>query len=257
MSEGMSLLFIFSYIVEIFNAGVLVYAIAVSKAESKKVIKTTLIGTAVYIIVSIILFSTVAVVAIVMPFLVFTIIFAILGSHTEHKFNILGFISLIAYLVSVFLLPIVSNKNEDSLAYQVVAGLVDDLGGNLTPTQFEILESAANLSGYSDEIANYFQFMFILAGGAVLFAILFFDMALLRRNTAQTVMGSLLSVCAAGMLYLDYRIFHSDSLGGKLAGYALSKMGFSLSPLCILTMAFAILTVITAYRCNKKEKETT
>ena len=52
MSEGMSLLFIFSYIVEIFNAGVLVYAIAVSKAESKKVIKTTLIGTAVYIVVS-------------------------------------------------------------------------------------------------------------------------------------------------------------------------------------------------------------
>lgn len=257
MSDVLTLSFIFSFIFEVISAGVLVYAIAVSKAESKKVIKTTLIGTAVYIIVSIILFSTVAVVAIVMPFLVFTIIFAILGSHTEHKFNILGFISLIAYLVSVFLLPIVSNKNEDSLAYQVVAGLVDDLGGNLTPTQFEILESAANLSGYSDEIANYFQFMFILAGGAVLFAILFFDMALLRRNTAQMVMGSLLSVCVAGMLYLDYRIFHSDSLGGKLAGYALSKMGFSLSPLCILTMAFAILTVITAYRCNKKEKETT
>ena len=257
MSDVLTLSFIFSFIFEVISAGVLVYAIAVSKAESKKVIKTTLIGTAIYIIVSIILFSTVAVVAIVMPFLVFAIIFAILGSHTEHKFNIFGFISLIAYVVSVFILPVISNKNEDSLAYQVVAGLAGDLGGNLTPTQAEILGNAANLSRYSDEIANYFQFMFILAGGAVLFAILFFDMALLRRNTAQMVMGSLLSVCAAGMLYLDYRIFHSDSLGGKLAGYALSKMGFSLSPLCILTMVFAILTVITAYRCNKKEKETT
>lgn len=253
----MSVIMFIPFIFEIISAGILVYAIAVSKAESKKVIKTVLIGTAVYTIVSVMALRTVAIVAFVMPFLVFTVIFAILGSHTEHKFNILGFISLIAYLVSVFLLPVISNKNEDSLAYQVVAGLVDDLGGNLTPTQAEILGNAANLSGYSDEIANYFQFMFILAGGAVLFAILFFDMALLRRNTAQIVMGSLLSVCVAGMLYLDYRIFHSDSLGGKLAGYALSKMGFSLSPLCILTMAFAILTVITAYRCNKKEKETT
>ena len=238
----------FPFIFEIISAGILVYAIAVSKAESKKVIKTVLIGTAVYTIVSVMALRTVAIVAFVMPFLVFTVIFAILGSHTEHKFNILGFVSLIAYLVSVFLLPVISNKNEDSLAYQVVAGSSHHISCNT---------SASNLSGYSDDVANYFQFMFILAGGVVLFAILFFDMALLRRNTAQMVMGSLLSVCAAGMLYLDYRIFHSDSLGGKLAGYALSKMGFSLSPLCILTMAFAILTVITAYRCNKKEKETT
>ena len=94
--------------------------------------------------------------------------------------------------------------------------------------------------------------MIVFFIGVILFATLLFEMILLRRNGAQMVMGGILSVLVGGMLYLDYLIFHSGSLGGKLAGMALSKMGFSLSWLCILIILFAVLTVVSAYRCKNK-----
>lgn len=194
---------------------------------------------------------------IVMVLVGFPVIFCILGSRTGHKFNTVGFISLIAYLISLFVLPVISNKYEDSLSYQLIEGFANEFGGEFTPTQFEILTNFSGLSEYSDDIGNYFGIMFIMLAGVILFAILLFDMILLRKNTAQMIMGSILSVFAAGMLYLDYRIFHSGSLRGKLVGMALSKTGFSLSPFCLLIMLFAILTIITAYRCSKKEKEST
>lgn len=249
MSVAMAILYGLTACFEIVSAGILVYAIATSKVSSKKIIKAVLIGTVLYIILSVI-----PVLGTVLALVVFTIIFCILGSQTGHKFNVAGFVSLIAYLISLFILPVISNKNEDSLVYQFTEGLVDELGIKLTPTQLEILTDFSGLSEYSDDIGNYFGIMFVMLAGVILFAILLFDMTLLRKNTAQMIMGSILSVFAAGMLYLDYRIFHSDSLGGKLAGMALSKMGFSISPFCFLIILFAILTVITAYRCKIKEK---
>ena len=234
---------------EVISAGILAYAIATSKADSKKIIKAILIGTGIYIIASMI-----PVLGIILPLVVFSIVFCILGSQAGHKFNAGGLISLIAYLVSLFVLPVISNKNEDSLVYQFTEGIMGELGVRLTPTQFEILSGYSCLSEYSNAIAGYFGTMYVMLAGIILFAILLFDMTLLRKNTAQMVMGSILSFFAAGMLYLDYCIFHSSSLGGKLAGMALTKMGFSLSPLCILIMLFAILTIITAYRCKIKEK---
>lgn len=234
---------------EVISAGILVYAIAASKADSKKIIKVVLIGTVIYILASMI-----PVLGIILPLIVFPVVFCILGSQTGHKFNAGGLIFLIAYLVSLFTLPVISNKNEDSPVYQLTEGIIDELGVKLTPTQFEILSGYSGLSEYSDDIANYFGIMYVMLIGIILFAILFFDMTLLRKNTAQMIMGSILSFFAAGMLYLDYCIFHSNSLGGKLVGMALNKMGFSLSPLCILILLFAILTVITAYRCKTKEK---
>lgn len=253
MTEIVYVLLYLSIPFEIISAGVLVYALATSKASSKTIIKTVLIGTVVYTL----LLIMIPVVGVVMPFVVFPIIFCILGSQAGHKFNAVGFVSLIAYLISFFILPVISNKHEDSWGYQLAEGFGNELGIDFTPTQFRILTDFSGLSEYSDDIGNYFGIMFVMLAGVILFAILLFDMILLRKNTAQIIMGSTLSVFAAGMLYLDYRIFHSGSLGGKLAGMALSKMGFSLSPFCLLIMLFAILTVIAAYRCSKKEKEST
>ena len=141
----------------------------------------------------------------------------------------------------------ISNKYEDSISYQILDGLVEELGGELTPTQFGILNISSNLS---DGSMNY---LFIMFFGAILFAILYFDMALLRKNSAQVIMGSVISVFTLGMLYFDYRIFHSKSLVGKLAGYGLTKLGFSLSVFSIVILILSILPVITAYLCNKKE----
>lgn len=248
MSAAISYIQILVVLLEMISAVILTYAIATSKADSKKIIKVVLIGTGIYIIASMI-----PVLGIILPLVVFPVVFCILGSHTGHKFNAGGLISLISYLVSLFVLPVVSNKNEDSLVYQLTEGIIDKLGIKLTPTQFEILSGYSKLSEYSDTIAGYFSTMYVMLIGILLFAILLFDMTLLRKNTAQMVMGSILSFFAAGMLYLDYCIFHSNSLGGKLAGMALAKMGFSLSPACILILLFALMTVFTASRCRKKE----
>ena len=233
---GVSILF------EIVSAGVLAYAIATSKVDSKKIIKTVLIGTVAYAIVTIII----QFIGVVIPFVLFPIIFGTLGSQTGKKFNTVGFISLIAYLISLFILPMISNKYEDSISYQILDGLVEELGGELTPTQFGILNISSNLS---DGSMNY---LFIMFFGAILFA-MYFDMALLRKNSAQVIMGSVISVFTLGMLYFDYRIFHSKSLVGKLAGYGLTKLGFSLSVFSIVILILSILPVITAYLCNKKE----
>lgn len=251
MSDAMFALYIIILTVcfEIVSAGVLVYAIAISKVSSKKIIKTVLIGTVLYIILSVI-----PVLGTVFAIVVFTIAFCILGSQTGQKFNVAGFVSLIAYLISLFILPVISNKKENPLMYEFIEKLEAELKTSLTPTQLEILTDFFPLAEYSENIANYFGIMSIMFAGVTLFAIILFEITLLRRNTAQMVIGSILSVFAAGMLYLDYRIFHSGSLGGQLAGMALSKMGFYLSPFCLLIMLFAILTVITAYRCKKKER---
>lgn len=245
-----ALLFYGESIVEMLSAAVLAYAIAVSTNDSKKIIKQVLIGTGVYAVTSLLLGE----IGIVLPFVVFPVVFGGIGGRTEHKFNIAGLFSLIVYLISLFTLPVIANKYEDSLVYSVAGGITDLFGGNLTPTQFEILKNAYSLSEYSDAIENYLSVMTILFIGVILFAILLFDMILLRRNSEQMVMGGILSVLTSGMLYLDYLIFHSGSLGGKLVGMALSKMGFSLSRLCILIILFAVLTVVSAYRCDKKER---
>ena len=234
---GVSILF------EIVSAGVLAYAIATSKVDSKKIIKTVLIGTVAYAIVTIII----QFIGVVIPFVLFPIIFGTLGSQTGKKFNTVGFISLIAYLISLFILPMISNKYEDSISYQILDGLVEELGGELTPTQFGILNISSNLS---DGSMNY---LFIMFFGAILFAILYFDMALLRKNSAQVIMGSVISVFTLGMLYFDYRIFNSKSFVGKLAGYGLSKLGFSLSVFSVVVIVLAALPAITAYLRNKKE----
>lgn len=250
MSTVMVGLYALTICFEIVSACVLVYAIGASKASNRKIIKAVLIGTALYIIP-----SAIPVLGTVLALTVFTIVFCIFGGETGHKFNTLGLLSLIAYFISLFTLPVIANKNEDSLIFSIADKLTESFGGNLTPTQFEILGDASSLSEYSDSIANYLRVMFVLFIAVILIAILLFDMILLRRNGAQVVMGSILSVLAAGMLYLDYLIFHSGSFGGMLAGMALSKMGFSLSWCCILILLFAVLTVVTACRCNKKDKQ--
>lgn len=247
MSGAMSILYGLTSCFEIVSACVLVYAIAASKASSKKIIKAVLIGTVLYIVP-----SAIPVLGTILAIAVFTIVFCILGSQTGNKFNMVGFISLIAYFISLFTLPVIANKYEDSLAFSIADGLTGWFGGNLTPTQFEILKNVSVLSEYSDTIANYLSIMIVFFIGVILFATLLFEMILLRRNGAQMVMGGILSVLVGGMLYLDYLIFHSGSLGGKLAGMALSKMGFSLSWLCILIILFAVLTVVSAYRCRNK-----
>ena len=243
MSLEISCLLGISFLFEIVCAGVLAYAIATSKADSKKIIKTVLIGTVAYAIVTI----KIQVIGVVIPFVLFPIIFGTLGSQTGKKFNTVGFISLIAYLISLFVLPMISNKYEDSISYQILDGLVEELGGKLTPTQFDILNFSYNLSDGST------CFLFIMFCGAILFAILYFDMALLRKDSAQVIMGSIISVFTLGMLYFDYRIFNSKSFVGKLAGYGLSKLGFSLSVFSVVVIVLAALPAITAYLRNKKE----
>ena len=80
---------------------------------------------------------------------------------------------------------------------------------------------------------------------------LYFCMASLRKNAAQVVIGSIISVLTAGMLYLDNKIF----LSKPFAGSTLSQLGFFLSKYAFVMLAFSILTIITAYICNKKDKK--
>ena len=238
----------YAVLFEVLNAGVLAYVIATSKGDGKKIIKTVLTGTAVYAIVSITLtLSGIGIGSVVMPFVIFPIVFGILGRQTGKKFNASGLVFLVIYLASLFILPVISNKHETSDLYQLLEGIIGELDVKLAPTQFEMIEIFSDLS--VDSVGNLLE-MFM---GAVFITLLLFEMLLLRKNTAQVVLGGILSAFTAGMLYFDYRIFHSDSLGGKLAGIALSKMGFSLSPFCILILLFAIMTIITAQRCKKKE----
>ena len=239
---------------EVVCAGILAYALATSKVSSKKLIKSVLIGTVIYMIVSLILFVTAPIIEVVMSLLVFIVVFCILGSRSGHKFNVFGVISLIAYLITLFTLPVISNRYEDTLGYQLAEGVVREAGGKLTLTQFDILAAFSDFYEYSGDLASYVQIMLIMFAGAMVFAIMFLALALLRKNTAQIIMGSIMSVFAAGMLYFDYRIFHSDSPLERLAGMALSKLGFSLSPFCIVSMLLAVLTIITAYICRIKEK---
>lgn len=250
MSTIMVVLYALTICFEIVSACVLVYAIGASKASNQKIIKAVLIGTVLYIIP-----SAIPVLGTILSLAVFTIVFCIFGGETGHKFNTLGLLSLIAYFISLFTVPVIANKYKDSILFSFVDDIVDTFDGNLTPTQFEILEYVSNLSEYSDSIAKYLNIMFVLFVAIILFAILLFDMILLRKNSAQVVMGSILSVLTAGVLYLDYLIFHADSYGGKLAGMVLSQMGFSLSWFSILILLFAVLTAVTAYGCSKKEKQ--
>ena len=245
MSLITSYLLGFTLLFEVLNAGVLAYAIATSKRDGKKIIKTVLTGTAAYAIVSITM-SGIGI-GFVMPYVIFPIVFGILGRQTGKKFNTSGLVFLITYLISLFILPVISNKHEDSNLYQLLEGLIGELDVKLTPTQFEMLACFSDLS------VDSVGYLFVMFFGAVFITFLLFEMLLLRKNTAQVVLGGILSAVTAGMLYFDYRIFHSDSLGGKLAGIALSEMGFSLSPFCILILLFAIMTIITAQRCEKKE----
>lgn len=242
-----NLYFILSFF-EIVSAGVLTYAIATSKADSRKIIKNVLIGTVVYAIVLMIL-GIGSGIGIVMSFAVFPVIFCILGSQTGNKFNIVGVISLVVYLFSLFNLSIISNKYEDNLAYDALEEIVHDFGGELPTTQSSLIELSYQLS------EDGMSFLLIMFYGAIMFAILFFEMALLRRNAAQMYIGSIISVLTLGMLYSDYKLFHLDSFMGKIANSAVNTIGFSLSMSAVVILLFAILTAVTAYICDKKETE--
>lgn len=255
--SGVGLLFfLFSFLFEIISAPVLTYAIATSKADSKKVIKTVLLGIAVYAItvggMRLTFTGPGIVISGILSVLVGLIIFSTLGSQTGIKFNTGGFISMAAYLISLFLLRILSNKYEDTLGYKAAEAFAGAFGVEFTPTQWGILNMSLD-SGDGSGISLLIMFV-----GAVLFAILFFEMALLRKNAAQVFMGGMVAICTAGMLYLDNSIvFHpnSSSLKDNLGGFAASATGFSLSASCIVIVVLAILPVITAYQYKKKENE--
>ena len=249
MVELMTYLLVF----EVIAAGILAYGIATSKVNSKKIIKMVLIGTAACALPSIIgvIFRSIIFVYIglvLFPLLIIELFFY-LGKQTGNKLNFIGFFSLVAYWFSLFSLPIISNKYEDSYIYALLDDLVKELGGELTPTQLGIINLSSEISVDS---VKYLHLMFY---AIIVCSVLFLCMTFLRKNAAQVVLGSIITVLTAGMLYFDYMLFHSKSLGGKLAGDALSELGFSLSISAVVILVLPILTVITAYICNKKDKE--
>ena len=240
MSVISKLILLIVLLIELMNALVLTYALATSKADSKKVIKAVLIGTVVYTIALLLgLKGGVVGIAIltILTVLGVVILFAVLGSQTGSRFNIGGFVFMVAYLISLGILPVLSNKYEDTLGYKAAGVFAEALGVGVKPTQLNLVIKS------SDSAAG----PFIMFCGVVLFTVLFFDMALLRKNTAQVFMGSMVAVCTLVMLYFDY-----ESIPG-LASVA----GASLSWFCIVIAALAILLPVTAYLYNKKEKEST
>lgn len=245
----------YSMMFVVIAAGTLAYGIATSKVNSKTIIKKVLIETAICAFLSIggIMIGGIGVYGGVIGyylFVAFIIDFSFyLGKQTGNKFNYFGFFSLVAYLFSLFSLPIISNEYEDSYIYALADELVKDLDGELTPTQYGILNLYSEISADS---AKYLQIIFF---AIIVCSFLFFCMTFLRKNAAQVVIGSIIAVLTAGMLYFDYNIFHSKSLAGKLAGDVLSELGFSLSASVFIVLGLPILTIITAYICNKKDKE--
>lgn len=249
MSEMFFYILLILMIFVTIDAGVLVYGIAVSTMDSKKIIKVVLIATAVCVL-SITTRNLIMIYVGYILFAFFIVIFScVLGKRTGNKFNWMGSLSLIAYLFALFKLPIISNEYEDSLLYWLADEFANYLGEELTPTQFGILGLVGEIS------ADSAKSLILLFVGIILFAILFFCVALIRKNFAQVVIGSVLAILTAGLLYFNYHIFHSKSLAGKIAGYALSELGFSLSMSAFVILLLALLPVITAYICNKKDKE--
>ena len=145
----------------------------------------------------------------------------------------------------LFQLPVISNKHGDSNIDALSNDLAKYLGGEITPTQYSIIDLSSEISV---ESVIYFQIMIYAIIGC---SFLYLCMATLRKNAAQVVIGSIISVLTAGVLYLDYIIF----LSKPIAGVTLSQLGFSLSKYAFFMPAFSILTIITAYVCNKKDKK--
>lgn len=237
------------------GAGTLAYSIATSKVNSKTIIKKVLIETAICAFLSIggIMIGGIGVaVGFLGYYLFFSLIIgysSYLGKQTGNKFNFFGFCSLVAYLFSLFGLPIISNKYEDSYIYALVDKLVKDFDGKLIPSQYGILNFCSEISADS---VKYLQILFF---AIIVCSVLFLYMIFFRKNAAQVVIGSTIAVLTAGMLYFDYNIFHSKSLAGKLARDVLSKLGFSLSAYVFIILGLPILMIITSYICNKKDKE--
>ena len=237
---------------ELIGTGVFAYAVAHSKWDSKKIIRSVLIGTGVYVFVTVISILTIRVPVLliiqhILTSVFFIVLFGILGAQTGNKFNIPGFFSLLAYVISIFVFPVISNKYEDTILFKSIELRMDNMGIALTPKQYEIFKYSYYMQGATDGLAKYYIAMQIMFIGVVVSGILLFDMMLIRRNRAQMVMGGILSLFAGGIIYLDYCIFHS------IVGEVLSKAGFSLSPFCILIILFAVGTVVSAYICSRKE----
>lgn len=229
---------------ELIGTAVMAYAIATSRAKSKAIIKSVLIGTGVCMVLQLFMAGIP-----IISCLVIFIALCVLGAQTGNKFNLLGVISLVVYLFTLFNLPVISNKYEDTDSFALIDGLASSFDIDLAPTQIGIIEFAGE---NSIEGAETLVLMF---AGVVFFAFLFLCMALIRKNGAQVILGSIIAVLSAGMVYFDYSIFHAKSTAGKLTGYALSKLGFSLSMSVVVMLAFAVLPAVIAYRYNVKEKE--
>lgn len=240
---------IFGLVFELIGTAVMAYAIATSRAKSKAIIKSVLIGTGVCMVLQLLLTGIPIISIFVLPWLVIFIALCVLGAQTGSKFNLLGVISMVVYLFTLFNLPVISNKYEDTDSFALIDGLASSFDIDLAPTQTGILKFAEE---NSIEGAGTLGLMF---AGVVFFTFLFFCMALIRKNGAQVIIGSIIAVLSAGMVYFDYSIFHEKSTAGKMAGYALSKLGFSLSMSVVVMLAFAVLPAVIAYRYNVKEKE--
>lgn len=242
-------LIMFVSILTLIPAGVLAYGIAVSKVSSKNIIVAVLIAVGVCTLISIIGSGYGIMIGLCLC-MAFIIVYSIyLGTKTGNKFNAVGIISLVVYVFSIFKLPLITNEYEDSAVYEWAEELASSNGIKLTPTQFDIFGLPI-----ADDDMNWLIIIFMAVG---ICTVLFFSLMLIRKNSAQVVVGCITSLLTAGMLYFDYSIYNSKSVMGKLFGKAFSEMGFSLSITSVLILVLPVLATVMAYVCSRKDKKKT
>ena len=240
-------LIVFVSILTLIPAGVLAYGIAVSKVSSKNIIKAVLIAVGVCTLISIIGRGHGIMIGLCLC-MAFIIVYSIyIGIKTGNKFNVVGIISLVVYIFSIFKLPLITNEYEDSAVYEWAEEIAMSNGIKLTPTQFDIF----GLPVANDDM-NWLIIIFMAVG---ICTVLFFSLMLIRKNSAQVVVGCITSLLTAGMLYFDYTIYNSKTIMGKLFGKAFSDMGFSLSIGCVLILVLPILATVMAFVCSRNDKK--
>lgn len=240
-------LIMFVSILTLIPAGVLAYGIAVSKVSSKKIIKAVLISVGVCALISIIVrgYGIMIGLCLCMAFIIAYSIY--LGIKTGNRFNAVGIISLVVYIFSIFKLPLITNEYEGSAVYEWAEQFAESNGIKLTPTQVDIF----SLPITGDDM-NWLIIIFMAVG---ICTVLFFSLMLIRKNSAQVVVGCITSLLTAGMLYFDYTIYNSKTIMGKLFGKAFSDMGFSLSIACAIILVLPILATVMAFVCSRNDKK--
>lgn len=243
--------------IDIVAAAVLAYGIATSKVSSRKIIRTVLIVMGICLVLTLLTILGINSFTFIFAIYLFSIFMieysSYIGQHTGNKFNAIGVVSFLVYIFALFNLPLISNKYEDSDVYEWASELAENQGVKLTPSQWDICNlTMDNLDGNASDSMKYIAIISVLI---IILSAVLFCLMLIRKNSAQIVVGSMITLLTAGMLYFDYSLYHSKTIMGNIFGKAFSELGFSMSISCVIIVALPVLFTVMAFVCNQKDKK--